>query len=75
MSAIALDTDGSLWVGYKYEGGISRIHKGGVVEHYANVLGPQLEKSPVVDIQISPTSPRKVFFAFQSGAVAVYEGN
>ena len=75
VSAIALDTDGSLWVGYKYEGGISRIHKGGVVEHYANVLGPQLEKSPVVDIQISPTSPRKVFFAFQSGAVAVYEGN
>ena len=39
------------------------------------LLGPQLEKSPVVDIQISPTSPRKVFFAFQSGAVAVYEGN
>jgi len=75
VSAIAIDTDGSLWVGYKYEGGISRIHKGGVVEHYANVLGPQLEKSAVVDIQISPTSPRKVLFAFQSGAVGVYEGN
>jgi len=39
------------------------------------VLGPQLEKSPVVDIQITPTSPRKVLFAFQSGAVAVYQGN
>ena len=75
VSAIAIDTDGSLWVGYSYVGGISRIHKGGVIEHYANVLGPQLVNSPVVDIQITPTSPRKVLFAFKSGAVAIYEGN
>ena len=39
------------------------------------VLGKQLANSPVVDIQITPTSPRKVLFAFQSGAVAVYDGN
>jgi hypothetical protein len=75
VSAIAIDTDGSLWVGYYWEGGFSRIRKGGVVEHYANVLGPQLEKSRVLDIQITPTTPRKVLIAFQSGAIAVYEGN
>jgi hypothetical protein len=73
VGAIAIDTDGSLWVGYNYEGGISRIHKGGAVEHYANVLGA-LEKSPVFDIQITPGTPRKVLVAFQNGAVGVYQG-
>jgi hypothetical protein len=74
VSAIALDADGSLWVGYKYEGGISRIRSNGTVEHYASLLGT-LEKSPVLDIQIAPGSPRKVLVAFQSGAVGVYQGN
>jgi hypothetical protein len=73
VSAIAIDADGSLWVGYKFEGGISRIRKGGAPEHYANGLG-QLEKSPVYDIQITPGTPRKLLVAFQSGAVGVYQG-
>src|SRR5262249_28826377 len=73
VSAIALDPDGSLWVGYKYEGGISRIRRNGAVEHYANALG-SLEKSPVFDIQIVPGSPRRVLVAFQSGAVGAYQG-
>lgn len=73
VSAIAIDTDGSLWVGYKFEGGISRIRKGGAPEHYAGVLG-ELEKSPVYDIQITPGTPRKVLVAFQRGAVGVYQG-
>jgi len=74
VSAIAIDPDGSLWVGYKYEGGVSRIRRGGAVEHLANSLG-QLEKSPVPDIQIARTGPRRVLVAFQSGAVAIYKGN
>jgi two component regulator with propeller domain len=74
VSAIAIDTDGSLWVGYHFTGGISRIHKGGAVEHFVKVLGA-LGNSPVLDIQLTPTTPRKVLVAFQNGAVAVYRGN
>ena len=74
VSAIAIDPDGSLWVGYNYEGGVSRIRRGGAVEHLANSLG-QLEKSPVLDIQIARTGPRRVLVAFQNGAVAIYKGN
>ena len=73
VSAIAIDTDGSLWVGYRYEGGISRIRRGSATQHYANLLGP-LEKSPVFDIQIVPGTPRKVLVAFQSGAIGIYQG-
>jgi len=74
VSAIAIDSDGSLWVGYKFEGGISRIFKDGSVEHFATALGT-LEQSPVLDIQITPTTPRKVLVAFQNGAVGLYRGN
>jgi hypothetical protein len=74
VTAIAMDTDGSLWVGYKYVGGISRIHKTGAVENYSGPLGP-LTNSPVFDIQIVPGNPRKVMVAFQSGAIGIYQGN
>ena len=50
------------------------FRSGGAVEHLANSLG-QLEKSPVLDIQMARTGPRKVLVAFQNGAVAIYKGN
>jgi len=74
VSALAIDPDGSLWVGYRYVGGISRIQKNGGVQHYAAVLG-SLTNSPVFDIQIVPGTPRRVMVAFQSGAVGIYQGN
>jgi len=74
VSAIAIDADGSLWVGYKFVGGISRLHKGAAPEHFSKALG-DLANSPVLDIQVTPTTPRKILVAFQNGAVAVYSGN
>lgn len=75
VSAIAMDTDGSIWVGYKYGGGFSRF-KGGTVSNYdSSVLG-DLASSAVVDIQIDTfQSPRRVILSFQSGAVGIYNGN
>lgn len=76
VSAVALDTDGSLWIGYKYVGGVSRL-KSGKMQHFAGVLG-DLVNSPVYDIQIQPAvggSHRKVLVAFQVGALGSYDGD
>ncbi len=75
ISAIAMDTDGSIWVGYRWGGGISRL-KGGTVRHYDwSVLGT-LANSAVFDIQIAATATsRRVLVSFQDGVVGVFSGN
>jgi hypothetical protein len=73
--AIAADpSDQSIWVGYWYDGGLSRLSGGNIATYGAADLGP-LSLSPVTDIQVQGTgSARRVLVAFQDGGVGVYAG-
>jgi hypothetical protein len=75
VSAIAADPlDQSIWVGYWYDGGLTRLSGGGITTYGAADLGP-LSLSPVLDLQVQGTgSARRVLGAFQDGSVGVYAG-
>lgn len=75
VSAIASDPkDGSIWVGYWYDGGVSRLSGGSVSTFGAADLGP-LAASPVLDLAAQGAgSARRILAAFQNGAVGVYAG-
>ena len=75
VSAIAADpSDQSVWIGYWYDGGLSRLSGDGITTYGAADLGP-LSLSPVLDLQVKGTgSARLVLVAFQDGGVGVYAG-
>jgi hypothetical protein len=77
LGAVARDpSDDSVWVGYRWQGGLSRLMPDGSIRHYdANSLGNALANSPVRDIQFDTSAtPRRVIVSFEIGAVGVYSG-
>ncbi|MBX5481734.1 MAG: hypothetical protein IRZ16_07820 [Myxococcaceae bacterium] len=86
VSALAADTDGSLWAGHRWGGGISRLQGGAVLQYGEATFGTALAAHPIWDIQIDRSgSPRRVLVAFRSlersdgaieaGAIGVFAGN
>jgi hypothetical protein len=81
VGAVARDpSDGSIWVGNRYAGGVHRL-RGTATDHYAlNVFG-SLANSGVEDVQFAGTGAgRRVLVGFRQtsgtpGFVAVYSGN
>lgn len=75
LSAVARDpSDDSVWVGYLFQGGVSRRMADGSIRHYSNpVLGNALASSTVHDIQFDTSvTPRRVIVSFEIGAIGVY---
>lgn len=81
VAAVAADPlNGSVWVGARWGGGLSRV-RGDSVSHYGYALfGPALTSSPVVDLQVDRSGPRRrLLVAFQGtpsvpGVVGIYSG-
>jgi hypothetical protein len=73
IGAVARDTsDNSVWIGYRWVGGVSRL-QGESIQHYDWHVFGDLANSPVRDIQMQGSGPsRKVLVAFESGAVGVF---
>ncbi len=78
LGAVAADPlDGSVWVAYHSEVGLSRFMADGSVRHYkSDVLGNQLTTSVINNIQVDirKDGKREVLVAFQLGAVGIYTG-
>jgi len=82
VSAIARDASNeSLWVGFRWGAGLSRLQPDGTVVRYGPVLTRRLERLPVYDLQVVGSGPtRRVLVAFgkhedgSSGAIGIYEG-
>lgn len=85
VAALATDTlDGSLWVGHRWGGGISRIKDGVVLQYAASALGAEHVLRPVEDIQVDRSNAvRRILVAFGShpqgdggttGLIGIYEG-
>jgi hypothetical protein len=82
VGALAMDSDGSLWVGNRYAGGIDRLNGPGGDQRFAiNTFGNVLANMGIEDVQIDASGPtRKVLFGFHqssttAGFIAVYSGN
>jgi hypothetical protein len=79
-SSVAVDTDGSVWAGARWGGGLSRLVGGGITHVDAATLGPELASLPVSTLQVVRTgSGRKLLVGFDAspthaGAVGIYEG-
>jgi hypothetical protein len=82
VGALALDSsDGSLWVGNHYVGGIDRLNTSNGDQRYAKGTFADLATMSIDDIRMMGTGPsRKVLVAFRqsastAGFVAIYSGN
>jgi hypothetical protein len=77
VGAVVRDpSDGSIWIGYRWGSGVSRLLPDGSMRHYdGKVFGDQLAWSAVRDIQIQGSgASRKVLVAFEIGALGVFSG-
>src|SRR5207245_1366887 len=65
LGAIAADSDGSIWAGHLYAGGIARFSGGGMSYFGFQALG-NLANAPVTDIQLdkSGAQPRRMMVSF-----------
>lgn len=81
VSAVAADTDGSIWVGARWGGGLTRIKNGQITKYSWSLFGAELASAPVSDIQVMTAGGgRKLLVGFEAqpdkaGAVGVYSGN
>jgi hypothetical protein len=77
LGAVVRDPgDSSVWIGYRWGSGVSRLMPDGSMQHYDwHVFGSQLANSAVRDIQIQGSGrSRKVLVAFEIGAVGAFSG-
>jgi hypothetical protein len=81
VSGVAVDpTDGSVWAGARWGGGVSRVQAGQVVKYGLAVFGPAIANLPVTDVQTTGTgTARQVLVTFDGtpsapGALGIYTG-
>ena len=77
IGALARDPkDDSVWIGYRWGGGVSRLKKDGSIQHFSWTAFGDLANSPVRDIQTEGSGDsRKVIVSFEIGVVGVFSGN
>jgi hypothetical protein len=76
IGALATDPDGSVWIGYEYGGGVSRLLPNGTIQNFGYSTLGNLANSQILDIQIQKLPDgRNVLVAFRDGAVGIYSGN